>query len=263
MRRRVPQGTAILAVVACVLAGPLSSLAQGPGSAFTCWANAGTQVIVRTDGVMDLIGDTLMCTGGPVVPAPGPNVFTITPPGRIIIGVDKTSVVTIRVGSCASSTPPRPDIRFSISPSNFRPFPVTQFPVTTLPAMSPGSFLEIVPLITLDGSAINAFVVAPEKMVFDQNGSPIPGLCGIDGLEPGAKSILGPEPLPLTELTLQVGSDARSNQPGMLMTVGGSNTSPPFERRLFRLSMIGLTMKPILPPIVPLAPQPSKTSDDH
>lgn len=69
---------ALVALIVAAVPANAQGLGQTP-SAFTCVANAGTPVIVRVEGITELVGDLLLqCTGGVPTPAgdviPGQNV---------------------------------------------------------------------------------------------------------------------------------------------------------------------------------------------
>ncbi len=59
------------AVLALLVAfGPSANAQVNPNPAFICNANAGTPVIVRTEGITELVGDLILnCTGGTPTPA--------------------------------------------------------------------------------------------------------------------------------------------------------------------------------------------------
>ena len=67
MRNAFPCGL-LLIELACTFVTPGQTV-TGPPSAFTCAAQAGTPVIVRAEGITELVGDLLLqCTGGNPTP---------------------------------------------------------------------------------------------------------------------------------------------------------------------------------------------------
>jgi len=55
----------VFTVIAASSFLPLAEAENGPGQPFTCVANAGTPLIIRTEGITELVGDLLLqCTGG-------------------------------------------------------------------------------------------------------------------------------------------------------------------------------------------------------